>query len=73
MRSLGPMLCTALTLAGCLVTAAPAAGATRAGVGTYDVTGVRTALDRSAVAATGAAITETDHGSVVVTASAQEM
>ena len=38
-------------------------------VGVYDVTGVRTAADRSRVARTGAAIIEVDRGSVVVTAS----
>ena len=44
--------------------AAPAAAAAAAAddrVGTYEVAGVRTALDRSAVAATGAAIVEVDH------------
>ena len=42
-------------------------------VGIYDVGGVRTSLDRSAVAATGAAIVEADHGSVVVTASPSDL
>src|SRR4029077_10840909 len=35
--------------------------------------GVRTSLDRSAVVATGAAIVEVDHASVVVTASASDL
>jgi hypothetical protein len=42
-------------------------------VGVYDVTGVRTAADRSRVARTGAAIIEVDHGSVVVTASSGDV
>lgn len=57
----------------CLV-AAPAAAATEdATVRAYGVDGVRTALDRAAVAATGAAIVEADHASVVVTASPSDL
>ncbi len=56
----------------CLALAAPA-GAAEPAVGTYDVNGVRTSLDRSRVAATGAAIVEADHNSVVVTASAADV
>ena len=64
----------ALALVALCLTAAPAAAATpNASVGTYDVDGVRTALDRSAVAATGAAIVEVDHASVVVTASPSDL
>ena len=44
-----------------------------AAVGVYEVEGVRTALDRAAVAATGAAIVEVDHASVVVTASPADL
>jgi hypothetical protein len=63
-----------IALIGICVVAAPAAAATAdAPVGAYDVGGVRTPLDRSAVAASGAAIVEVDHGSVVVTASPSDL
>src|SRR5687768_9433468 len=63
-----------IALIGVCALAAPstAAGAD-APVGTYEVGGVRTSLDRSAVAATGAAIVGVDHGSVVVTASPSDL
>ena len=65
------MLSIALALlCGTAVAAPPASAATRAaGVRTYVVDGVRTALDRARVAATGAAIVEADHAYVVVSAS----
>ena len=44
-----------------------------AGVRTYEVGGVLTTLDRAAVAATGAAIVEADHASVLVTASPSDL
>ncbi len=50
-----------------------AAPAQTPAVGTYDVANVRTSLDRSAVAASGAAIIEVDHASVVVTASPSDL
>jgi carboxypeptidase T len=53
------------------VTAAPAPAAERAR--TYQLDGVRTAIDRAAVAASGAAIVEVDHGFVVVTATRREI
>jgi len=53
-----------------MLAAAPAAGAAR--IGTYRVE-ARTVAERSAVAATGAAIAEVDHGSVVVTATPREV
>jgi hypothetical protein len=63
-----------IALIGMCAVAAPAAAATPATtVRTYDVDGVRTSLDRSAVAATGAAIVEADHASVVVTASRSDI
>ena len=63
-----------IALIGTCLLAAPAAAATpEAPVGTYDIGGVRTSLDRSAVAATGAAIVEVDHGSVIVTASPSDL
>jgi hypothetical protein len=68
------ILCVALVLAttGALATAASAA--TRAGaVKTWVVDGVRTSLDRSAVVATGAAIVEVDHASVIVTAAPSDV
>ena len=64
-------MCSAIALLG---SASSAAAATRgAAVKTYDVDGVRTSLDRSAVVATGAAIVEVDHASVLVTASASDV
>ena len=63
-----------IALLGICVLAAPTAAASaEAPVGTYEVSGVRTTLDRSAVAATGAAIIEADHGSVLVTASPSDL
>lgn len=63
-----------IALIGICVVATPAAAATPgAAARTYDVGGVRTPLDRAAVAATGAAIVEVDHASVVVTASASDL
>jgi len=55
-------------IASCIVVAPAAAASPGAPVRTYEVGDVRTTLDRSAVAATGAAIVEADHGSVTVTA-----
>ena len=57
----------------CLLAAPSAATAAEERPGVYDVGGVLTSLDRSAVVATGAAIVEADHGSVVVTASASDL
>lgn len=54
-----------------LLVAAPAASAAPR-IGTYRVE-ARTVAERSAVAATGAAIGEVDHGSVVVTATRREV
>ena len=63
-----------IALIGICVVATPAAAAIPdPTVGTYDVGGVLTSLDRSSVAATGAAIVEADHASVVVTASAADL
>ncbi|MFP5379933.1 MAG: M14 family metallopeptidase, partial [Vicinamibacteria bacterium] len=63
-----------IALIGLCVAALPAPAAARdTGVGTYEVGGVLTSLDRSAVAATGAAIVEADHASVLVTASAADL
>jgi hypothetical protein len=63
-----------IALVGLCVVAAPAAAAgPDPAVGTYEVGGVYTTLDRSAVAASGAAIIEADHGSVIVTASAADL
>jgi len=59
----------AVTLAVLLAVAALAAPASAARPQTYRVTDVRTALDRAAVAGSGAAIVAADHGSVTVTAS----
>jgi len=53
------------------VIAAPASAAERAR--TYQLDGVRTAIDRAAVAASGAAIVEVDHAFVVVTATRREI
>ena len=64
----------AIALIGLCVVAAPAAAARpEPVVGTYEVGGVLTALDRAAVAATGAAIIEADHASLIVTASAADL
>ena len=67
-----PSLALSLLAAGALDTSASAG--TRGGAVTlYDVEGVRTSLDRSAVVATGAAIVEVDHASVLVSASASDV
>jgi carboxypeptidase T len=60
-------LAVALVLV-CGAAGAPAATAASRSLRTYVVEGVRTSLDRYAVAGTGAAIVEADHGSVVVSA-----
>ncbi|HEY0346314.1 MAG TPA: M14 family metallopeptidase [Solirubrobacteraceae bacterium] len=62
-------LAAALALVCGVAAAAPAAAAPGRALRTYVVDGVRTSLDRAAVAATGAAIVQADHGSVVVSAS----
>jgi carboxypeptidase T len=64
------MLCLAICM---LTTGAAAAPAAAAKTGTYDVRNVRTSLDRSAVVATGAAVVEVDHATLVVTASASDL
>jgi hypothetical protein len=61
----------AVALLATFAAAAPAPAAERAR--TYEVDGVRTFVDRAAVAASGAAIVEVDHGSVVVTATRREI
>src|SRR4051812_18315543 len=53
-----------LAIVGAVVPANAAAAQPRS----YKVTDVRTVVDRAAVAGSGAAIVEVDHGSVVVTA-----
>jgi carboxypeptidase T len=52
--------------------ATPAPKSPPGGVAVYQVDGARTAEDRDAVARTGAAITEADHGYLVVTATPDE-
>jgi carboxypeptidase T len=66
-------LALALSLAATAALAVPASAATRATVRTYVVDGVRTSLDRSAVVASGAAIVEVDHASVLVTAAPSDV
>ncbi|HEV2785196.1 MAG TPA: M14 family metallopeptidase [Solirubrobacteraceae bacterium] len=64
-----------LWIAGTLAVAAAAPATAAAAddrVRTYRVDNVRTAKDRAAVARTGAAIVEADHGALVVTASAND-
>jgi carboxypeptidase T len=61
----------AVALVAVLAAAAPASAAQRAR--TYQLDGVRTAIDRAAVAASGAAIVEVDHAYVVVTATPREI
>jgi len=64
----------AITAIALLALAGPAAATAQSpDVGMYDVGGVRTSLDRSAVAASGAAIVEVDHASLVVTASPSDL
>lgn len=63
-----------LTLLGAGALATPAVAAKpRMAVKAYVVDGVRTSLDRSRIAATGVAIVEVDHGSLVVTASPSDV
>ncbi|MGH2943087.1 MAG: M14 family zinc carboxypeptidase [Solirubrobacteraceae bacterium] len=71
---LGPrsMLCIAVALLCGAVLPASAAAAKDPGVRTYRVEDVRTAKDRARVARTGVAIVGTDHGALVVTASASD-
>lgn len=57
-------------LAALALLSAPAAAVA---AGTYRVTDVRTVVDRAAVAGTGAAIAEVDHGALIVTATAREV
>ena len=68
---------TALAVALVLVCSAaatdPAAAAPNGAARTYLVDGVRTSLDRYAVVGTGAAIVQSDHGSVVVSASRSDV
>src|SRR5215217_2202753 len=67
-----PCVALSLLLTGAMAASAPAA--TRAAaVKTYVVDNVRTSLDRSAVVATGAAIVEVDHASVIVTAAPSDL
>jgi carboxypeptidase T len=68
-----PAVVAALALICSAVVAAPAAARSDVGLRTYDVDGVRTVLDRAAVAGSGAAIIEADHGSVVVSASPSDV
>jgi carboxypeptidase T len=68
------MSCLAICMVGLGAMAVPAVAAKPSGkVGTYDVGNVRTSLDRSAVVATGAAVVEVDHATLVVTASASDL
>jgi len=69
------MLLIALALASTAALAPPALAATKSpfAVKTYDVSGVRTSLDRSAVVATGVAVVEVDHATLVVTASRSDV
>jgi hypothetical protein len=66
------MLCIAASLLACAALPAVAAAARADGARTYRVENVRTAKDRAAVARTGAAIVGTDHGALIVTASASD-
>ena len=61
----------AATCAATLTAAAPAAAAE--GSRSYRVENVRTAQDRSAVARTGAAIDDVDHGALTVSATDREV
>jgi carboxypeptidase T len=63
----------ALALACGAAADAPAAAAPSRGLRTYVVDGVRTSLDRAAVAGTGAAIVQADHAAVVVSASRSDV
>jgi len=66
------MACIALSLLGCAALPAAASAATDDRVRTYRVENVRTAQDRAAVARSGVAIVGTDHGALLVTASAAD-
>jgi hypothetical protein len=74
MHLIGPrtMLCIGAWLLACAAPPAAAAAATKDRVRTYRVENVRTAKDRAAVARTGVAIVGSDHGALVVTASASD-
>ena len=65
------LMVPAAALLAAAVTTAPAPAAERAR--TYQLDGVRTAIDRAAVAASGAAVVEVDHAYVVVTATRREI
>src|SRR5918995_4830157 len=71
------LLGAAITLVGAIVVSAPAGAApenpAEETTRTYVIDGVRTVQQRSQVAQTGAAISEADHGSVRVTATAAEV
>jgi carboxypeptidase T len=67
------MVAVVLALLCSAAAAVPAAARTSGPLRTYVVDGVRTALDRAAVAGTGAAIVQADHGSVVVSASRSDV
>src|SRR5687767_842247 len=77
MSTAGPRWAMLLTLAlvgaGAGASAAAAASRPSSAVRAYVVDGVRDSLDRAAIAATGAAIVEVDHASVVVTGSAADV
>jgi carboxypeptidase T len=66
-------LAVALALACGAAAAVPAAAAPSRIPRTYVVDGVRSSLDRAAVAGTGAAIVQADHGAVVVSASRSDV
>jgi len=74
MHLIGPrwMLCIATSALACAALPTAAAAAAADGARTYRVENVRTAKDRAAVARTGAAIVGTDHGALIVTASAAD-
>ena len=68
------MSCLAICMLAMGAMAVPAVAAKPSGkVRLYDVANVRTSLDRSAVVATGAAVVEVDHATLVVTASASDL
>ena len=67
------LITLSLVGAGVAGSAAQATTKSAAAVRTYVVDGVRDSLDRAAIAATGAAIVEVDHASVVVTGSAADV
>jgi hypothetical protein len=71
------LLGAAITLVGAITVSAPAGAEPESSAAettrTYVIDGVRTVQQRSQVAGTGAAISEADHGSVRVTATAAEV